>query len=359
MAVVGKRLYHFGRVDGRERLSCLDAGTGRTHWDVEEEAPYADVFGYGDGPRATPLVDGERVYTHGVNGLLHCRSAIDGHTLWRVDTVNEHGAQPGMYGFGGSPVVHGERLIQLAGNDTRDSGILVLNKFDGSLVYCVPSSPASYASPRLAAINNQTWCLAFMRDGLVAFDVDRGDRTFEFPWQARVSGCVNATTPIIDGLQVLISESYGPGAALLELSEAGLTAIWSDSPRQRRKTLECHWCTPILHEGYIYGCSGRRASDAELRCIEWSTGRVMWSQPCQSRCSLLYGDEHIIVQSEHGELSLVEATPEHYRPVGLLNLPDGSRRVVRRPAWAAPALAGQRLYICGNRELACFEFACE
>ena len=85
----------------------------------------------------------------------------------------------------------------------------------------------------------------------------------------------------------------------------------------------------------------------------------MWSQPCQSRCSLLYVDEHIIVQSEHGEVSLIEATPEHYRPVGLLKLPDGARQVVRRPAWAAPALAGQPLYICGNRELACFELAYE
>jgi outer membrane protein assembly factor BamB len=355
--VVGNRLYHFGRVQGRERLSCFDAATGRTDWYVEEEAPYADVFGYGDGPRATPLVDGERVYMYSVNGLLLCRSTIDGHMLWRVDTVNEHGAQPGMYGFGSSPVIHGERLIQLAGNDAWDSGILVLNKFDGSLLYSVPSSPASYASPRLAAIDNQTWCLAFMRDGLLAFDVDRGVKTFEFPWQARVSGCVNAATPTIDGSQVLISESYGPGAALLELTGAGLRAIWSDSPRLRRRTLQCHWCTPILHEGYVYGCSGRRASDAELRCIEWSTGRVMWSQPCQSRCSLLYVDEHIIVQSEHSEVSLIKATPEHYRPVGLLNAPDGSRRVVRRPAWAAPALAGHRLYICGNRELVCYEFS--
>ena len=85
----------------------------------------------------------------------------------------------------------------------------------------------------------------------------------------------------------------------------------------------------------------------------------MWSQPCQSRCSLLYVDDHIIVQSEHGEVSLSEATPEQYRPVGLLNLPDGARQVDRRPAWATPALAGQRLYICGNRELACFEIAFE
>ena len=75
--------------------------------------------------------------------------------------------------------------------------------------------------------------------------------------------------------------------------------------------------------------------------------------------ALLYVDEHIFVQSEHGEVSLIEATPQHYWPMSLLNLPDGARQVVRRPAWAAPALAGQRLYICGNRELACFEIAFE
>jgi hypothetical protein len=58
--------------------------------------------------------------------------------------------------------------------------------------------------------------------------------------------------------------------------------------------------TPIYHDGYLYGCSGRHTQQAELRCIEFATGKVMWSERGLTRTSLLMVDGHFICLSEDG-----------------------------------------------------------
>ncbi len=50
-----------GNKQGNERLLCLDASTGKVIWEQAYDSPY--TMSYSAGPRATPLVDGERVYT--------------------------------------------------------------------------------------------------------------------------------------------------------------------------------------------------------------------------------------------------------------------------------------------------------
>ena len=361
MAVVGERVFHFGREGGNERLSCLSSSTGDTLWSKEHKVDYADVFGYGDGPRATPLVDGDRVYSYGVRGTLNCYRVSNAEELWNIDTERMLGAEPGMYGFGSTPIIDGDKLLLIAGGgegaDGTGHGIVALDKYDGALCYSVTADLASYASPQVATIGSRRLCFALVRDGLICFDVDSGEREFHFPWQARVSGCVNAATPVVHENEVFITESYGRGSALLRVKAGGYDVVWRDSPRRRAKAMECHWSTPIFHDGYLYGCSGRHSSEAELRCIDWKTGRIQWSEPTWSRCSLLYADGHLIVLSEHGELSLIKATPNAYEVVASYRSQDDppTRHIIDYPAWAAPAFCDGTLYISGNRELVCLE----
>ena len=125
--------------------------------------------------------------------------------------------------------------------------------------------------------------------------------------------------------------------------------------RQRDKAMQAHWNTPIYHEGYLYGSSGRHKSNAELRCIEWKTGKVMWSEPNLTLASLLYVDGHFVCLSEDGMLRLVEATPEAYRPKAEVVLRDEStaQPFLREPAWAAPILAHGLLYVRGRDRVVC------
>ena len=90
---------------------------------------------------------------------------------------------------------------------------------------------------------------------------------------------MNAANPVVIGDKVLLTECYGPGAAFLDLKGGKPKEIWTDAEKDRfDRSLACHWNTPIHVDGFVYGCSGRNANDAEMRCVELATGDVKWAQ---------------------------------------------------------------------------------
>ena len=180
---------------------------------------------------------------------------------------------------------------------------------DGAVKYRIGAELASYSSPVLATIDGRRWCFLFARGGLLAFEPASGKTDFHFAWRCEDVESVNAANPVVIGNQVLISETYGPGSALLKVKPGGYDVVWDDA-RKARKSLQCHWNTPIHHDGYVYGCSGRHTNNAELRCIELATGKVQWREPRLTRTSLLMVDGHFICLGEDGTLRLLKVNPE-------------------------------------------------
>jgi hypothetical protein len=154
---------------------------------------------------------------------------------------------------------------------------------------------------------------------------------------------------------VLISEAYGLGSALLEVDGDDFRVVWSDAEMQRRKRLQLHWNTPVYHEGYLYGSSGRHRGEAELRCVHADSGRIEWSQPGLSRASLLYVDGHLVCLSEDGMLRLIKASPERFEPVAEAMVRQDGRTLLSYPAWSAPILSHGLLYVRGDSHLVCLE----
>ena len=101
----------------------------------------------------------------------------------------------------------------------------------------------------------------FARGGLLGLDPATGKVDFTYPWRAQSLESVNASNPVVVGNKVLITECYGPGSAMLEVKPSGYKEIWKDSEKVRDKSLQCHWNTPIYHEGFVYGSAG---SDVQL-----------------------------------------------------------------------------------------------
>src|SRR5947209_287647 len=69
-AIVGDRLYTQGAIDGKDCLYTLDVNTGKRVWSTPISAEWKND--YGDGPRGTPTVDGNRVYAIDGQGELIC-----------------------------------------------------------------------------------------------------------------------------------------------------------------------------------------------------------------------------------------------------------------------------------------------
>jgi outer membrane protein assembly factor BamB len=366
------KLYHFERVVNTARLICCDATSGKELWTFAYPTIYRDKYNYNGGPRCCPVIDGNRVYLHGVEGMLHCVTADKGEILWKIDTIKQFGVVQNFFGVGSTPIVEGDLLIVVIGGsppksdaiedfmklEGNGSGVVAFDKLTGKIRWQLSNELAGYSSPVVASVNGKRKGFAFTRGGLLGFEPKTGKQDFFFPWRADVLESVNAANPVIVGDRVLISETYGPGAVFLQLQNGDPKVLWSDARKPPRdKSLMAHWATPIERDGYVYGCSGRHDTNAELRCIELATGKVMWSQPELTRTSLLMVDDHFICLGEDGILQLLRVNPKKYDVVSEVELldPQTNRPLLRSPCWAAPILSHGRLFVRGDDRLVCLE----
>ncbi|NLF69202.1 MAG: PQQ-binding-like beta-propeller repeat protein [Candidatus Anammoximicrobium sp.] len=369
------RLYQFDRFADNARLTCLNALTGDELWRFESPTDYSDMYGYHGGPRCSPLVDGERVYLFGADGMLFCLNTSDGKLLWQVNTREAFGVVQNFFGVASNPVVEGRLLIVMVGGSPAacqnvppgqldevvgdGSGIVAFDKRTGEVVYAISDELASCASLKLATIGDRRWCFAFARGGLLGFEPATGQVDFHYPWRAKLLESVHASVPVVAGDEVLISEAYGPGSSLLKVRPGGYEVVWRDKPRSREKAMQTHWNTPIYHDGSLYGCSGRHTHNADLRCVDWRTGKVMWTADRTTRTSLLYVDGHFISLGEFGQLIVFKANPARFELVAAVE--EGTLRsevgepLLAYPCWAAPILSHGLLYVRGNDRLVCLD----
>lgn len=362
------RLYQFDRAGGKARLVCLKSDSGDLVWTFEYASAYDDMYGYDPGPRCCPVVDDDRVYILGVEGMLHCLSAAEGKVLWSKDTVKDFGVQQNFFGVGSTPIVDGDLLIANIGGSPagspgiqsgevkgNGSGIVAFDKRTGEVKYRVTDELASYSSPLVTTIGDRRWGFVFARGGLVGFEPATGKVDFRYPWRAPILESVNAANPVVVGDKVLVSECYGVGASLLKVKPGGFDVVWLDG-RKRDRSLMTHWNTPIHVDGYVYASSGRHTQEAELRCVELETGKVQWAEPRLTRAQLLYVDGHFVCLGEDGALRLIKVNPAKYEEVGKLVLRGASGEpLLKYPAWAAPVLSHGLLYVRGKDRLVCLE----
>ncbi len=306
-------------------------------------------------------MDGDFVYTHGVEGMLHCFRADTGEFVWGCDTVKEFKVIQNFFGVGSTPVIEGDLLIVQVGGSPEEgkpngTGVVAFNKRTGKIAYKIGDELASYSSPVLATINNRRYCFVFARGGLLAFDPANGKIDFHYPWRSEDEQSVNASNPVVVGDKVFISETYGPGSALLKIKPGGAKPIWRDIAKFK-KSMQCHWMTPIYHDGYLYGSSGRNTANAELRCIDFETGKIQWTEQGLTRCSLLMIDGHFICLAEDGVLRLLKVNPKKYDLVSEIELidPKTKRALLEYPCWAAPIVSHGLLYVRGEERLVCLE----
>ncbi len=372
-AISRGRLFVFDRVGGRARLSCWKSETGEPLWTFDYPTEYRDLYNYSGGPRCAPIVDGDRVYIYGVEGMLHCLRAEDGKLIWKADTIADFNVRQNFFGVGSTPVIEGDLLIAQVGGSPKndpapnarfwpkgaDSGIVAFDKYTGKVRYHVTDELASYASPVLATIEGRRWCFVFARGGLVGLEPATGKVEFRYPWRARILESAIASNPVVVGNRLFLSECYGPGSALLEIKPGECKEIWTDKDKGiREKSMRCHWNTPIHVDGYLYGCSGRHPEEAELRCIELASGKIMWRKRGLTRTSLLLVDNHFICLGEDGILRLLKVDPNKYEEVSSVELrADGNRGepLLNEPCWAAPILSHGLLYLRGADRLVCLE----
>ncbi len=375
-AVVGDHLLQFDRFGDRERLTCYDVASAKERWRWESAVQYDDMYGYNNGPRCSPVVDGDRIYVYGVSGQLSCVALATGKSIWSKNVTEEYSVIQNFFGVASTPAIYQDLLLVMVGGSppeartlptgrldlVRPNGtaIVAFDKRTGEEVYRVGNDLASYASLAVRQIEGKPTGLAFLRSGLMAWEPASGKELFRFPWRASMLESVNAALPVTEGNHIFVSETYEIGSAFLRIENGRPNVIWQDQGRLRGHSFRAHWSTPVLIDGYLYGCSGRNQPDSDFRCVRLSDGQVQWTDRRHERSSVLSVDGHLIVLGENGRLELMRPNPKRLEvlaEVDLSEVPDpaSGEPLLQYPCWAAPVLSRGKLFVRGNQRLVCFD----
>jgi outer membrane protein assembly factor BamB len=346
LVVKAGKLILFHRTGDKETVECLDARTGKEIWKGDYPTTYRDDFGFDEGPRATPAIAESRVFTFGAEGMLSGWNLESGAKEWSVDTKAQFRAGKGFFGVACSPLVDGNAVVvNIGGKD--GAGIIAFDKATGKVVWRATDDEASYSSPVAATVNGQRRVFVITRDALVALNPSDGKIAFHYPWRPPMHASVSAAAPLVIGDQIFISASYGTGATLLRFREPEPEKLWSTD-----EALSCHYATPVVHNGFLYGFDGRAdpglQADSSLRCVELKTGKVRWSEGSLKVGTVTLANDQLFVLTEKGELLRALATPEGFK---LINRAQILPLVVR----AHPALAHGLFYARSKDKLVCVD----
>lgn len=344
VAVSGGLVFLFHRVENEEVLLALEAATGNEKWKHAARTKYVDDFGFDDGPRCVPIVNGGRVFVLGADGDFRAVDAKSGKQLWHRNIVADYRVKKGYFGVGAGPIVLGEMLLVNVGG--KGAGIVAFDPATGKELWKATDDPPSYAAANAMTLDGKPHGVFLTRSGLVVIAAANGAVKFSKEWRARLDASVNAATPIVRKDEVFLSSSYGVGAVVLKAKAEEWEELWSGD-----RSLSCHYDTPVLVGEHLYGIDGRQEGGAaRLRCVEWKTGTVKWSVDRFGCASLLAVDGGLLAVTERGELVRFEASPTAYKELARAKVLDGVTR-------AAPALSDGRLFVRDDKRLVCVKLS--
>jgi outer membrane protein assembly factor BamB len=325
-----------------ERIVCYDLKTGEIRWSAGDKASYTSPVA-GDGPRSTPTIVAGRVYATGSTGLIQALDLESGRVLWSRNYVEENGAKIPEFGKSCSPLaVDGKVVVSAGGADGRS--LVAYDQETGEVVWQAGDDESAYASPFVATLAGVRQIVILNTRSVVGHAVEDGQVLWSHPWPGEQPNVAQPTP--LPGDRLLVTVGYGIGSKLFEIKPAEDGALMAklvwETPRMKTK-----FANPVFHEGFVYGLD-----DGILACQDPETGKLKWKRGRYGHGQVLLVGDVLLVQTEQGEIVLVEPTPEEFRELSRFRIMEGK-------VWNAPALAGPYLLVRTEQEAALFELPLE
>lgn len=339
MAVVDGRIYTQEQHGQNEAVVCRDAQSGSEIWVHERPVRFEEAMS-GPGPRATPTFAGGRIYAQSALGALDCLDAATGRVIWTRDIRADSSAALPMWGFSGSPLVAGDRVIVFAGGEGK-KGLLAYPLDGGAPIWTADAGKVSYASPQEFGIGSQRGVLMFTNEGLFAADRKSGRILWQFPVTAGVGvpSALQACPIAPDSL--VLGNGVAFGLERIRVAEGAQppTRVWA------MHRVNPSFSDMVYHDGYLYGFDG-----TVFCCVDAASGARRWREGRYGagQVVLLADQGVMIVASEFGQAILLRCNPEKNEELGSVQAISGK-------AWNHPAIAGGRLYVRSDAEMACLQ----
>lgn len=328
----------------------LDANTGKKLWEVPINETSHSGAGAGDGARATPAVDGNRVYVYSDAMVLLCLDANTGKTIWQKDILKEFGGENIKWNSAMSPVIDGD-LVYVAGGGAGQT-MLAFNKATGAVAWKSGSDKMTHATPVIATIGGEKQLIFFLQGGLVGVNPKTGAELWKYAFPFKVA---TAASPVVCGDIVFCSAGYGVGGAACQIKKAG--SGWEAKELWAKKgdtsDVATLWSTPVSKDGFIYGVLSYKkyGPDGKLKCVNAKTGQVAWEKPGFGAGQVLLAGNCLVAVTDDGDLVLIDPQPGAYKELAR------ARQVLSGQCWTPPALNKGRLYLRGRQQSVCLDVA--
>ena len=353
-------------LDGTERLVALDEETGAVLWTHEWATSYRMLqASYAIGPRATPTVDGDRVYAVGASGALRCVDAASGELIWSRNYIDDYDTSVATWGVASAPLVDGDRLIAIVGGEP-DALVVAFDKRTGAELWRAVEvvGEMGYGQPVIYEAGGVRQLIVWHAAALASLDPETGETHWEEPWE--VGAGMSVATPVRDGDYLLVSQFYyGSMMMRLDTDRPSASVLWKGASRSEMPDetdgLHALITTPIVAAGHVYGVG----SYGELRGLDARTGERLWMSDrmtVQARWGTAYmvrqGGRYF-VSNDEGYLIIARFTPEGYVEVDRTMLLEATshsgygpqRRFDRLVNWSHPAFANRHVVQRNDNEV--------
>lgn len=323
--------------DDEEVVAAYELRTGEPLWSTGVVARFETTIG-GTGPRATPTIDAGRVFTMGALGHLSCLDLATGEALWSRNVVEENRSGMPQWGKSGSPLVFGGLVVVTVGGDGQ--ALVAYDRETGEEHWRGGDERSSYSSPLLAELAGVPQIVIFNAASVAGHDPGDGSLLWQHPWPSEGQPCV-AQPLVVGDDRLLVSSGYGVGVRLFQIRDggAGLAAemVWESL------SLKAKFSQMVEHDGAVYGLD-----DGILVCLDPATGERCWKRGRYGHGQILLVEDLLLVQSERGDVVLVDPGRDELRELGSFTALDGK-------AWNPMALSGPYLLVRTAEEAACYK----
>ena len=342
------------KITGRERVVCFREEDGKQLWAHEYDCPYSTVALYAIGPRVTPTVDGDRVYTLGAEGDLFCLDVETGRPLWSKNFVEDFGWQVTEWGASAHPLVDGDQLICVVGGE--GSTVVAFDKYSGEEIWRnLDARQSGYCPPVIYEIHGQRHLVIWHSDALVGLNPATGEIRWQVPIQATFAMTIGMPRIMDNRLFVM---SFNRQSHLVEITkDHHAEVIWSGAAKSGvGGVMNAPWLT----SNHIYGCG----PDGRYTCASLLDGEHLWEtyQPTTGKRPASWGTAFTIPQGDRffiandlGDLIIAKLSPTGYQEISRAHLIDPTHNIGGRDVvWSHPAFANRSVYLRNDKHLRCF-----
>lgn len=344
------------RIEGKERIWCLDARTGQVAWKHEYDCQYA--ISYPAGPRCTPTVHDGKVYTLGAEGNLFCLDAAKGTVLWSKELKKEYQTATPIWGFCGHPLIDGKKLFCVVGG--KGSVAVAFDKDTGKELWkAVSAEEPGYCPPSIITAGGTRQLLIWDAEKINSLDPETGKVFWSVELQADYNMSIMAPRQVGD---LLFAAGYGHKGVLLKLNadKPAAAEVWRGKASNALYPVNS---TPLTVGDILYGVD----QDGALRAVRMATGERLWEsfRPTTGKGPVMEGTAFLVrngerwfVFNEKGELILAKLTPRGYEEISRAKVLETTGIAPRRDVvWSHPAFANRCIFARNDKEIICISLA--